>query len=419
VRRLEAPTREQFKEFVERSEPVVVENFAPVLEWSWEALLKDAKTSDVVQGEVLLSASGVFPDYHRPDAGDVAGAPKASRIELMRKESMQLSEVLSRVVQSPGRLLTSEEGCSSSVVRAGALYKAARLSASSVAGDNGFCSALACNANDPEGPTLEVNDEGPTLEGNDEGPTLEVNDEGKLAPITHDLQFNGEKIYSYGGGWMLKADWLRERADAARPRFLLSQDFALGRANIAADCLCWVSSEGCLTPLHYDLSDGILAQVLGEKRVWLYDSADHGHVYLRGVHVPGIDNWERQSYAELHGARKAAFPHLAQVTQWVADLKPGELLFIPSNWLHEVHTRTPSFSLGWRFSMVRDQGEGLTERSAGQQLERMAMEVRSGSRSVESTLMEALADPKMVQMMASMMPSLLQQQSKRHPTISE
>ena len=27
-------------------------------------------------------------------------------------------------------------------------------------------------------------------------------------------------------------------------------------------CVCWVSSAGCLTPLHYDLDHGLLAQVL-------------------------------------------------------------------------------------------------------------------------------------------------------------
>ena len=41
-------------------------------------------------------------------------------------------------------------------------------------------------------------------------------------------------------------------------------------------CVCWISSAGCLTPLHYDLGEGLLAQHLGTKRIWLYPWAVRG-----------------------------------------------------------------------------------------------------------------------------------------------
>ena len=45
----------------------------------------------------------------------------------------------------------------------------------------------------------------------------------------------------------------------------------------------------------------------------------------------------------------------------VADLAPGDCLYIPSNWLHEVHSRTASFSLGWRVAMRVEGGFNLVD----------------------------------------------------------
>lgn len=233
-----------------------------------------------------------------------------------------------------------------------------------------------------------------------------------------------DKYYAYGGDWMLTIPRLREMASRVRPTFLNAADYERGRRlrgfsdlepreyerktsgdaaaaaavsttpdvggsdpGVGAECnghpstmrqlvgsrafvplsseddgaVCWVSSAGCLTPLHYDLDDGLLVQVIGEKRVWLYDNVDRASLYMRGdvgksfvdaKSAAGRNNWERQSQAEMHGSRRAAFPLALAAERWVADLKPGELLYIPAGWFHEVHSRTPSFSLGWRISLT-------------------------------------------------------------------
>ena len=51
--------------------------------------------------------------------------------------------------------------------------------------------------------------------------------------------------------------------------------------------------------------------MLGEKRVWLYPWEARPALHLRGdqggaKREVGINNWERQSCAELHGARAQA-----------------------------------------------------------------------------------------------------------------
>ena len=59
-----------------------------------------------------------------------------------------------------------------------------------------------------------------------------------------------------------------------------------------------------------------------------------------------MDNWERQSQASLHQDDfSKQWPNLTKTKRYVADLEPGDCLYIPSMWLHEVHAREASFSL--------------------------------------------------------------------------
>ena len=91
---------------------------------------------------------------------------------------------------------------------------------------------------------------------------------------------------------MLSLPALRAMAHRAQPTFLEKGDFVMARAAeqgpqttggsdsatrgrrrligsrayVPCDdsddgCVCWVSAAGCLTPLHYDLDEGLLAQV--------------------------------------------------------------------------------------------------------------------------------------------------------------
>ena len=153
--------------------------------------------------------------------------------------------------------------------------------------------------------------------------------------------------------------------------------------------------------------------MVGEKRVWLYDWKHHPACHLRGK---GSNGWERQSAADLHGASAAAaYPELAALPRWRADLTPGSLLYIPSNWLHEVHARTPSFSLGWRFAMVGADGGIITAVSESKcpdappdtseadqlhyrcrlRMSELSHAVQAGTKTEQQTLVEAMNDPEL------------------------
>ena len=105
-----------------------------------------------------------------------------------------------------------------------------------------------------------------------------------------------------------------------------------------------------MTPLHYDLNNTLLAQVRGSKQVWFFDPTQNDLVYPRGSHFPGLDNFERQSQVDIHHPDLESFPEFKRVQALEVTLNAGDILFIPSNWWHEVETLEYSISVGFTFA---------------------------------------------------------------------
>ncbi len=91
----------------------------------------------------------------------------------------------------------------------------------------------------------------------------------------------------------------------------------------------WIGPAGTFTPLHHDLTNNLLLQVQGRKEVLLAAPGetprlynDH-HVYsrVRNLTEPGIV----EKYPKLDGLK---------VHQVV--MAPGDALFIPLGWWHQV-----------------------------------------------------------------------------------
>lgn len=161
--------------------------------------------------------------------------------------------------------------------------------------------------------------------------------EPPLPPILE----SGETCYLYGKSYLLDAVPAL-RADLKTPA-------CLGAAAKPFQRL-WISSPGCVTPLHYDLSNGFLCQVRGTKQVWLFDPAQFDRLYPRGPQFPGLDNFERQTQVDIHHPDNEAFPEFRQATALDCRLRQGDTLFIPSNWWHEVETLEPSISVQLAFA---------------------------------------------------------------------
>jgi len=151
----------------------------------------------------------------------------------------------------------------------------------------------------------------------------------------------GETYYIYGKSYLFEA--FPELLDDVAPPACLG-------TTPASTTSTWISSAGCVTPLHYDLPNTLLCQVRGTKQVWLFDPSQYDRLYLRGAKFPGFDNFERQSQVDIHHPDRAAFPEFRHAVALTCTLGEGEALFIPSNWFHEVETLEPSISVGFTFA---------------------------------------------------------------------
>ncbi|GFR52769.1 hypothetical protein Agub_g15380, partial [Astrephomene gubernaculifera] len=106
-----------------------------------------------------------------------------------------------------------------------------------------------------------------------------------------------------------------------------------------------LGSPGLVLWTHYDVMDNLLIQVTGTKRVLLWPPACHDALHVTGSSSPIT---RPQPDPDL-----TAFPRFAACpAPLLADLAPGDVLFLPSLWFHNVTTTgghmSASVNVFWR-----------------------------------------------------------------------
>jgi hypothetical protein len=97
----------------------------------------------------------------------------------------------------------------------------------------------------------------------------------------------------------------------------------------ADEGMLWIGPAGTMTPLHHDLTNNFLVQLVGRKRVKLVPAGDVGKLYNdRHVFSQVIDLEEPDILVR--------FPGLAGAHVYDVLLEPGEILFLPLAWWHQV-----------------------------------------------------------------------------------
>lgn len=120
---------------------------------------------------------------------------------------------------------------------------------------------------------------------------------------------------------------------------LLPQVFQLARGTKRTERL-WASSDGSVTPLHYDTRNNLLTQMHGSKLVTLFPSSEHERMYP--MEFTGTNLLSHVDPEAVDASRFPSFPSELKIT---VEFNPGETLFIPPFWWHHVRSREFSISV--------------------------------------------------------------------------
>lgn len=118
----------------------------------------------------------------------------------------------------------------------------------------------------------------------------------------------------------------------------------------------WVGSAGSVSRLHFDLPHNFAAQFRGRKRFYLVPPHYAHRVYSPMADVPA----PHFSPISLLEPDFAKFPRSANLEIHEAVLEPGDALFLPSLWWHQVVAESAGIMINWFWntpSMADDEGQ--------------------------------------------------------------
>jgi hypothetical protein len=112
----------------------------------------------------------------------------------------------------------------------------------------------------------------------------------------------------------------------------------------------WLGGANNLTPVHFDYSNNLLAQVHGIKEITLFAPDQSDCMYPlplgRHGHVSQVNLWQPDANS---------FPLFSTAAGLQFTLEPGDVLFIPAFWWHAVKSRTMSISLNFWWKLYPSQ----------------------------------------------------------------
>jgi hypothetical protein len=122
------------------------------------------------------------------------------------------------------------------------------------------------------------------------------------------------------------------------------------------EAMFWIGGKNTFTPLHHDLTNNLLVQFVGRKRVVLVSPAETPRLY-NDVHV-----FSSVGDITAPGLDLARYPLLQGVRFEELILNPGDALFIPIGWWHQVTSL--DFSVSATYTNFRWPNEGWQDHPA-------------------------------------------------------
>lgn len=113
--------------------------------------------------------------------------------------------------------------------------------------------------------------------------------------------------------------------------------------------MIWIGPAGTFTPLHFDLTNNMIVQVRGRKSIKLISPAETRLMYNNNAVFSDVHDIEDPE-------RLALYPAAQEVTVHDVLLNPGDMLFAPIAWWHQV--RSLDFSVTMTFTNFRWPNDG-------------------------------------------------------------
>lgn len=109
--------------------------------------------------------------------------------------------------------------------------------------------------------------------------------------------------------------------------------------DIGNSSFLWFGPKGTFTPLHHDLTNNMLIQLYGRKKVTLIPATQVPHIYN--------DRWVFSEIGNPEEVDLEKYPEWKNVTPIECILEEGDALFIPIGWWHCVESLDTSISLSF------------------------------------------------------------------------
>ena len=107
-------------------------------------------------------------------------------------------------------------------------------------------------------------------------------------------------------------------------------DQFLSQTKAGEGAMPWIGPAGTFTPLHHDLTNNLLVQIVGSKRLIMAPPTSTPHLY-NDLHV-------FSQVKDLAGPASdlGKYPNLPRANLYDFTLEAGDILFIPLGWWHQV-----------------------------------------------------------------------------------
>jgi len=119
--------------------------------------------------------------------------------------------------------------------------------------------------------------------------------------------------------------------DSCLPGFRAENDVDLGARDALASI--WIGNRSCIAA-HYDVPDNLACVAAGRRRFTLFAPHDLENLYIGPLDFTPAG--QPVSLVDIRQPDLARFPKYARARPLVAELGPGDAMFIPSMWWHHI-----------------------------------------------------------------------------------